>query len=107
MTDPTFNASKARQKDVRKEASEEQAIIRYAKADGWSVFKLVFPGNRGAPDRMFIKQGVIRFVEIKRRKGGKLSASQTRIHRLFAKQWVKVYTVTSVEEIQGVLDAKP
>lgn len=47
------------------EAVFEELLIEYAEARGWIFRKLKFIGRRGAPDRMFAKDGRVMFVELK------------------------------------------
>lgn len=48
------------------ESDIERKICDYAKKHGCLVFKFVSPGHRGVPDRLFICNGVVLFLEIKR-----------------------------------------
>ena len=48
-----------RERDIEKKACD------LAKAAGWLVFKFVSPSQRGVPDRIFIRQGRIVFIEFK------------------------------------------
>lgn len=50
---------------VIRESHIEKAVCVWAKADGWLVFKFSSPSLRGVPDRMFIKDGLIVFIEFK------------------------------------------
>lgn len=47
------------------EAVFEEILIEYAESRGWIFRKLKFIGKRGAPDRMFAKEGRVMFVELK------------------------------------------
>lgn len=47
------------------ESELEKRIVRYAKAAGWWAAKFVAPGLRGVPDRMFIRNGLVLFAEVK------------------------------------------
>lgn len=47
------------------ESKLEGDVVRYAKATGWWVSKFVAPGLRGVPDRMFIRNGIVVFAELK------------------------------------------
>lgn len=48
-----------------RESSLESKICRHAKQNGWLVYKFTSPGTRGVPDRIFIKNGRLIFVEFK------------------------------------------
>ena len=48
------------------ESDIEGDAIKYAKRLGWWVAKFTSPGRRGVPDRVFIRNGVVMFIEFKR-----------------------------------------
>ena len=48
-----------RERDVEKKATD------WAKKNGWLTYKFVSPSNRGVPDRVFIKDGHVVFIEFK------------------------------------------
>jgi len=50
---------------VRPEESLEKVVCKEATEAGWRVFKLAFPGIRGAPDRMFGRGGRAVLIEFK------------------------------------------
>jgi len=47
------------------EAKIEQAIRRYAERRGVLCYKFSSPAHRGVPDRMFVANGKVLFLEIK------------------------------------------
>ena len=51
---------------VIRESKVEKDIWEYAEAAGWWVAKFTSPGKRAVPDRLFIRNGVHLFAEIKR-----------------------------------------
>jgi len=59
----------------------EQKCCNLARAKGWQVYKFVSPGQRGVPDRLFIKGSpkgtLVVFVEFKR-KGNRPTPLQER-----------------------------
>ncbi len=48
-----------------KESKIEKTICKYAITLGWAVYKFVSPGLRGVPDRIFLRNGQIIFIEFK------------------------------------------
>ena len=48
-----------------RESTIERAVCAYAKAKGCLVLKLSGPNQKGQPDRMFIKNGRVLFIEFK------------------------------------------
>lgn len=67
-------------------------------------FKLVSPMFNGVPDRIImLPRGKIYFVELKRPKGGELSAIQRYVHKMFRKLGFKVFTIWSFEELEAFI----
>lgn len=62
------------------EAKVERTVRRDAVREGWTVRKLVFPGTRGAPDRLFGKAGRSVLIEFKSA-AGEASPQQLRRHK--------------------------
>lgn len=77
----------------------ESACGDWATLDGWSVFKFVSPGNRGVPDRLFLKNGVTVFVEFKT-PGSHLSPLQTSQIRRIRKQGFRVLVIDGLEDFK-------
>lgn len=48
-----------------RESTIERAVCDYAKANGCLVMKLAGPNQKGQPDRMFIRNGKVLFMEFK------------------------------------------
>lgn len=48
------------------EAAIEAKLVRYAKSKGVLTFKFSSPSNRGVPDRVFMCNGKVLFLELKR-----------------------------------------
>ncbi len=48
-----------------KESKIEQAVKKYARENGWLVFKFTSPGRRGVPDKIFLKEKNAVFPEFK------------------------------------------
>jgi len=48
-----------------REATIERAVCAYAKAWGCLVMKLAGPNQKGQPDRMFLRDGKVLFIEFK------------------------------------------
>jgi hypothetical protein len=56
---------KVRMRAERRERDIEADVVRWAKANGWYARKFKSPGHRGVPDRLFIKDGRVVFIELK------------------------------------------
>lgn len=48
-----------------RESAIEKKISEHAKAKGWLVLKMSGAGDRGKPDRLFLRDGQAVFMEIK------------------------------------------
>jgi hypothetical protein len=48
-----------------RESTIETAVCAYAKSLGWLPMKLAGANDRGKPDRMFLKDGRVMFIEFK------------------------------------------
>lgn len=54
----------------------QKRISDYLESEGWFVVKLIKTNKNGIPDLMALRDGVTRFIEVKRPKVGKLSEIQ-------------------------------
>ena len=79
-----------------KESDIEKFVCNFAKDKNWLVYKFVSPGCRGVPDRIFMKDGEMFFVEFKQ-PGGKLSALQHRRIKDIAAAGFHVYVIANIE----------
>ena len=52
--------------DRELESEVEKPAREYARQQGWWACKFVSPGMRGVPDDVFIRDGLVLFVEFKR-----------------------------------------
>lgn len=48
-----------------RESTIETKVCDHAKKLGWTVYKFVSPGNKSVPDRIFMKDGKVFFIEFK------------------------------------------
>lgn len=49
-----------------RESKVESRCREYAMGRGWWVSKFTSPGKKAVPDRLFIRNGVVLFIEFKR-----------------------------------------
>lgn len=63
------------------EITIEETVCVWAKKNGWLVAKLQWLSETGWPDRTFMKNGIVAWIEFKK-PGGRLSKKQT--------YWIKV-----------------
>jgi hypothetical protein len=82
----------------------ERKACKWAKENGWLPYKFTSPAHRSVPDRIFVRNGIVAFIEFKR-PGERLTAGQIReLDRLRGENvWTAV--AYSVEEAQRFLQA--
>lgn len=81
----------------RLEKSIECSVVEYARTLGVEAVKLNGMGKRSLPDRMFLAQGGVLFVEFKR-PGAKPTPLQAHCHARWEKLGHHVYVVDNVED---------
>ena len=82
----------------------EKSSVQKAKAEGWYTRKFASPSHRGVPDRLFIKNGVVVFIELKT-KVGKVSKLQEEELQDLRDHGVIAVVCRSVEEVMATLHA--
>lgn len=75
----------------------EKKCKAIAKKAGWISYKFTSPQQRGVPDQLFIRAGVVIFVEFKR-EGEKPSKLQIKTINEMRAKGVTVFVVDSVEK---------
>jgi hypothetical protein len=90
----------------RVESSYEKTGTDYAKAAGWTVYKVMF-GTRGAPDRLFAKKpyGPV-FVEWKK-PDEEPTPQQEHRHDEMRKAGIVVLVFDDADKFKGWIDAHP
>lgn len=63
----------------------ENKVVKYARSLGWLVYKFTSPAQRSVPDRLFMRNGVVLFIEFKR-KGEKATPKQGHEAKVIYKQ---------------------
>ena len=81
----------------------EKRCSDLAKANGWYTRKFSSPSNRGVPDRIFIKEGRVVFIEFKA-PGNEPTPLQAHEIDLIRKKGGNVYWVSIVENFKRALD---
>ena len=85
------------------EAKIEDAACKWAVGQGWLAMKFTSPARRSVPDRIFIRDGQVVFVEFKTPKGVLTSGQEREIARLRGKG-ATVYVCRSVIETRNALE---
>jgi len=84
-----------------RESRVETTFVRLAKRHGWKVRKVSWPGRRGAPDRLIMRPGSKPYlVELKRPKGGRLSALQKIEHAELRACGFLVLVLNTIEAVE-------
>lgn len=86
-----------------RESTVKSKVINYSKELGWITYPFTSPGNLGVPDTLFMKLGVVIFVEFKR-PGEVPRKSQINAFNKIRSQNIPVYVVDSVLAGKTVFD---
>lgn len=78
-----------------RESKIEKKVCKYATDQGWLVYKFSSPGHRGVPDRIFMRNGVMFFIEFKAL-GKKPTKLQEAVAERIEKQEFGVYVVDNI-----------
>ena len=82
----------------------EQLLVDRAKMNGWLTKKLKFLGERGAPDRLFIRAGRVVFVELKQPgEADATSINQRRIIREMREVGAEVHVIDNLKDGYALL----
>lgn len=86
-----------------RESKIESAVTDHAKSLGWVCFKFI-SGTSGVPDRVYIRKGVVLFVEFKAT-GKKPRKLQIYVINKMIKAGAKVYVIDSIEKGKELFNA--
>lgn len=81
----------------------EKTVCDYAKLKGFAVFKFVSANNRGVPDRIFIKDKKVFFIEFKA-KGKKTSSLQDVQIKKIMEQGIDCFVVDDIQKGKDIID---
>lgn len=76
----------------RLEKEVEKKWCDVAKRFGWKAYKFSSPGNSSVPDRMFIRNGFVFFIEFKR-PGKTATENQLEEHKVLREQGMLVWVI--------------
>jgi len=85
------------------EKDVEAALVRHAKKKNMLSYKFTSPSCRGVCDRIFISEGRVLFMEIKR-SSGRLTDLQIRHQETLKKHGANAVVVYGIEQGKEVLD---
>lgn len=81
----------------------EAKVCDYAKELGLGVYKFTSPARAAVPDRMFIYNGRVFFIEFKRG-GQKPTEAQAREHERLRQQKINVFVIDDVEKGKSTIN---
>lgn len=76
----------------RLEKEVETKWCKVARHYGWKAYKFSSPGNSSVPDRMFIRDGFVFFIEFKR-PGNTATDNQLEEHKLLREEGMLVWVI--------------
>ena len=79
------------------EAKIEKTVSALARSVGWLAYKWSSPGRKAVPDRMYLRNGEVIFIEFKA-PGEEPDPLQIYEHRRIRKQGFKVYVIDNYED---------
>ena len=82
-----------------RESTIEKAVNKHARSLGWLAYKFSSPNQRGVPDSLYIKGGIVFFIEYKA-PGKKLRPLQAMVVSRMRDNGAVVHVIDSIE--QGV-----
>lgn len=85
------------------ESNIEMNVSKYACNNGWWVRKFVSPSNSGSPDKLFIKNGLVLFIEFKKT-GEKPRKLQIEIIKQMRNHGAIVHVIDDIQKGKEVLD---
>lgn len=88
---------------MKRESELEREIKEYCKRTGWFFWKFISPSNKGVPDRILFKKGVVLFFELKR-KGELPNKIQRYKIELMLSSGLNVFVIDDFEQAKTILD---
>jgi hypothetical protein len=87
------------------ESTVEKSVVGVAENDGWLSRKCQWIGRRGAPDRLFAKNGRFLFIEFKDR-GEEPDIHQEREIKRMREAGIEVHVVDNIRDGLKILGLK-
>ena len=85
------------------ESTVESCTIQYAEQRGWWHRKCVWLGRRGAPDQIFVRRGMVLFVEFKK-PGKPPNRQQAKQHGKLRNKGANVFVIDTLEQGRELFD---
>ena len=88
-----------------RESVIEKKVGDYATSKGWLVYKFSSPNTRAVPDKIFMRNGVVFFIEFKA--PGKLPTKlQYANHKRIKEHGVSVFVIDDIEKGIALVDSQ-
>jgi Holliday junction resolvase len=75
----------------------ESEVCNYAETLGWLQFKFSSPNQKGVPDRIFIRNGAVLFIEFKATGANPTKLQRKKIREILT-QGVRVFVIDNIGE---------
>ena len=89
----------------KKERELEEKCVRLARENGFVSMKIEKNGHKGVPDRLFIGENRIYFIEFKKPCGGEVSKQQFFWHNLLKSNGIEAYFCDNFDEFKDILNS--
>ncbi len=86
-----------------RESKIEKTVSDYARKKGWLVYKFCAPGNRAVPDKIFMRNGEMFFIEFKA-PGKKPTTLQEVVGNRIKGECFEVHVVDNIEDGKTIID---
>ena len=87
-----------------KELELEEKCVHFARKKGYVSMKIEKNGHKGVPDRLFIGENRIYFIEFKKPGGGVLSKQQLFWYNLLNYNKIESYICDNFDEFKAILN---
>ena len=90
-------------KPPKRERSLEKKIVSFAESTSWEAYKTKCENRVGFPDRMFVREGRIVFMEVKKEVNGRISPKQEEQIEILVEQGMEAYFVSDLDTAKAIL----
>lgn len=88
-----------------RESKIEKEVSKYAEDKGWLVFKFSSPGQKGVPDRVFMRNSILFFIEFKGTKKNLRKLQEYIANKIIKQGGFKVYKAPkSIKDGKKIID---
>lgn len=89
----------------KEELKLEEKCVHFARENGYVSMKIEKNGHKGVPDRLFIGENRIYFIEFKKPHGGVVSKQQGFWHNLLKFNKIETYFCDNFDEFKAILNS--